>query len=123
MSDNSALTIKIHESGIEGLLPNCDGINFFDLPAVGGEERVGAWFCGDDEYEQAVCGIVIMGKNEGGWQVAFHAREAELGTEFIAHTGTTESSELCFQRLCREERSLFLLKCDNNEIFLKEREV
>ena len=123
LENSEALLIKIAESGIAGLLPNCDGIKFFALPALGGEECVGAWFCGDDEYEQAVCGIVIMRKRENCWKIALNAREAELGTEFITFVGVTELGEMCFERLGREKRNLIILKCDKNEFLLKECEV
>lgn len=117
------LTAKVCESGIGSFLPNCDGIHFFELPRLGGEESIGAWFCGDDEYEQAVCGIVIMRKSENCWKIALNAREAELGTEFITLADVTESGKMCFERLGREEGSLIILNFDKNEFLLKEGEV
>ena len=114
LENTSSLAAKIRESGIGELLPNCDGIHFFDMPPHGGEENVGAWFCGDDEYEQAVCGIMIMQKNDDGWQIAFTAREGELGAEFIALSEVTEGGEMCFVRLGCEEKSVFILKNDES---------
>jgi hypothetical protein len=115
------LNEKIRESGVETQLPRCDGVHFFDVPMTEPDSAVGAWFCGDDEYEQAVCGIVVMRKTDGFWQAAFHAREDDLGTQFIAPVASAEQGELCFARLGKEDGvTVFAVKYDGIGFILQD---
>ena len=119
--NSSVLFTTIVESGIGSFWPNCDSISFFDLSSLSGKECVGAKFYGDDEYEQAVCGIVIMRKSENCWRITLNVREAEFGTEFIALVNATELGEMCFEKLSRKgQRELLILKHNENGFGSKE---
>ncbi len=112
----------ITQSDFANLVPCCDNINFI-LTSVSGIEHpcVMCWYCGDDQYEQQMTGIIVKAYINGKWQVVFNEDKYELLADFIAINPNVQDPVefICKAVYNTDKKFRLTIHCEDGKWFTK----
>lgn len=85
----------IKKSKISNEMPPCDNMNYINLSSSKNPAVIG-WYCGDDNYEQSITGIVVKQFLNGEWQTTLNLDKYDLYAEYMQYIGKIENDILVF---------------------------